>query len=34
MFRYRESAALQQLFRTEKGPGGLLGAIYEEAAPC
>ncbi|MEX1096284.1 MAG: DUF4007 family protein [Planctomycetales bacterium] len=34
VFRYRESAALQQLFRGDGKTGDMLGAIYEEAAPC
>src|SRR5262249_12743824 len=33
-FRYRESAALQQLFRAEEEAGDLLALIYEEAARC
>jgi hypothetical protein len=33
-FRYRESAALQQLFRGEAKDRDLLRAIYEVPAPC
>jgi hypothetical protein len=34
MFRYRESAAFQQLFRGKNNHQDLLSAIYEVAAPC
>lgn len=34
MFRYRESAAQQQLFRGDADSRDLLRAIYEVAAPC
>jgi hypothetical protein len=34
LFRYRESAALQQLFRGKGNDQDLLRAIYEVAVPC
>ncbi|HPM81923.1 MAG TPA: DUF4007 family protein [Candidatus Anammoximicrobium sp.] len=34
LFHYRESAALQQLFREERNAQNSLGAIYEVAATC